>query len=1036
MGLATDRVHQVHEIYVGRKQFYDIFAGLAVKRIDDMVVEINDIIKACHDLIEKRFVKMDNKKVWFDRDVAGIYPMLDQFEMPYFNAYYCKNLVVTHLDINHDNPRIIYDANEIFLSYEAEGFRFVVPTPREASTTFVVNNINDKDNHPYMQGDQITFIKSHNQAFFASDATVTSSGLRYYYTYGGNSYNNNYNIALIPIYRLNGVDSSVMHTAQTVYEWMKNGLIPQGLNDNVKINYERLMSAAKILAQYLDWENDSETVIFFKDKFKADVLSGKFKEKIFEYDFNLNATVEAVLSGSKLFLDSPDNLKQDLLLTDQWRIDLQPYTDEQVTDIRKGHWELFDMLQTAANGTGDQEQAVVSLPEGVIWAARPPQMDVHMNGVCSIDFGTKSTVVACMEQDTLLQRIGTNSFNKAVTMRDYENPTCIELRDLDGFMEAYREQPGRPFTKWEQITVSHQAAAALLGEDLDSSVYYSVFSELKQWANQKGRRLMLRDRCKGKTCELSPYLELGEDELDPIEIYAYYLGLAINNMYNGIYLNYIMSFPVNYGKNVRDKLLASFRKGLFKSLPMSLQQDEEFIQENFSVYAGASEPAAYAMVALKELNLEPKTAGETTAYGVFDFGGGTTDFDFGIESLPENRRRYRFQIEQFGQGGDVHLGGENILNVLAYEVYKKNLAQMRDKDITIALPSGCTKIAGVEGLVLAEREATQMAYMNRKCIAEKMRPIWERHPGYEKIFDAPLKVKLYSSGTTTDSTCELNIVKEDIEGIIRQLIEGGVDNFFEAWKTAFKDKEEMPVQILLAGNSCLSPVVKEVFNERLDKMENGKLFTLNMPLGMNTATDESNNQDIKDEQDVEPDIIGETFVAENEESNSSNESEDVSEEEMNFNRRITGKTGVVFGLLRSRRGGRDVKVINHNEDVTGEMTFPFYIGEIGENDTFEVIISREVDYGEWQPFCYADVNEIEIYFTSKPAAVNNTLTRREINMVKCKFSEDEVSESDDVQVYIRKVSPDTIEYAVGTKEEFDSVDELPDKIYKKILQEH
>ena len=88
MGLATDRVHQVHEIYVGRKQFYDIFAGLAVKRIDNMVVEINDIIKACHDLIEKRFVKMDNKKVWFDRDVAGIYPMLDQFEMPYFNAYY------------------------------------------------------------------------------------------------------------------------------------------------------------------------------------------------------------------------------------------------------------------------------------------------------------------------------------------------------------------------------------------------------------------------------------------------------------------------------------------------------------------------------------------------------------------------------------------------------------------------------------------------------------------------------------------------------------------------------------------------------------------------------------------------------------------------------------------------------------------------------------------------------------------------------------------------------------------------------------
>lgn len=44
------------------------------------------------------------------------------------------------------------------------------------------------------------------------------------------------------------------------------------------------------------------------------------------------------------------------------------------------------------------------------------------------------------------------------------------------------------------------------------------------------------------------------------------------------------------------------------------------------------------------------------AYGVFDFGGGTTDFDFGIEYIPENRRR-NFVIEQFGLKGDVLLGG-------------------------------------------------------------------------------------------------------------------------------------------------------------------------------------------------------------------------------------------------------------------------------------------------------------------------------------------------------------------------------------------
>lgn len=42
---------------------------------------------------------------------------------------------------------------------------------------------------------------------------------------------------------------------------------------------------------------------------------------------------------------------------------------------------------------------------------------------------------------------------------------------------------------------------------------------------------------------------------DPIEIYAYYIGLYINNMFdsNGIYLNYILSFPVTYEKAIRDK---------------------------------------------------------------------------------------------------------------------------------------------------------------------------------------------------------------------------------------------------------------------------------------------------------------------------------------------------------------------------------------------------------------------------------------------------------------------------------------------------
>lgn len=71
-------------------------------------------------------------------------------------------------------------------------------------------------------------------------------------------------------------------------------------------------------------------------------------------------------------------------------------------------------------------------------------------------------------------------------------------------------------------------------------------------------------------------------------------------------------------------------------------------------------------------------------YSVFDFGGGTTDFDFGIYSEPTDRkdkRRFDYVIEHFGAGGDKFLGGENLLELLAFEVFKKNKKVLLEKGI-------------------------------------------------------------------------------------------------------------------------------------------------------------------------------------------------------------------------------------------------------------------------------------------------------------------------------------------------------------------
>ena len=188
-------------------------------------------------------------------------------------------------------------------------------------------------------------------------------------------------------------------------------------------------------------------------------------------------------------------------------------------------------------------------------------------------------------------RIGGRLLNKEVEIEDYENPTAIEFRDIANFFKDYNEKIGRPYTKWQDITVSHTAFSNLFNGNSEN--FDSIITEIKQWTANKNNEIVIIDK-KGKEILLPTYLELkenSEDYLDPIEIYAYYIGSYINTMRNGIYLEYYLSFPVTYEKIVREKILKSFEKGIKKSLPIQIQEDEKLMRK-FKVRHGSSEPAA------------------------------------------------------------------------------------------------------------------------------------------------------------------------------------------------------------------------------------------------------------------------------------------------------------------------------------------------------------------------------------------------------------------------------------------------------------
>ena len=146
----------------------------------------------------------------------------------------------------------------------------------------------------------------------------------------------------------------------------------------------------------------------------------------------------------------------------------------------------------------------------------------------------------------------------------------------------------------------------------------------------------------------------------------------------------------------------------------------------------------------------------------------------------------------------------------------------------------------------------------------------------------------------------------------------------------------------------------------------------------------------------------------------------------------TGKTGVAFGLIRCRKGGKDVKIINENVDDSGEMIFPYYLGDAGtDGKTFTVKIGREVDYGKWTYFTFADEPEFELYYTTAPRSLQGKMSTAQVSMIHCRIDDEDISDDEDAGIYIRKVSPNEIDYAVGCEDDF--TEEFAGKIYRQKL---
>lgn len=757
-------------------------------------------------------------------------------------------------------------------------------------------------------------------------------------------------------------------------------------------------------------------------------------EFIFRNSAIAGISTNDALPNIKLVNKSFREFTSNILSADEIRAGIEPYDCKCIEDVNLGNWELWQDENELRNN------AVIRLEKSVV--ARNPVSDIHENGIVGIDFGTKSTIVSYQDGNDInkLHRIGIGQLSKEAVASHYENPTVMEFISIDNFLNDYDSSDGRPLTKLEDLTVSHKAYNSMINSE-SSDEFYSFFYDIKQWCGDSSRykQVKIIDKTRAEYI-LPPYLEIKEGEFDPVEIYAYYLGLHINNMRNGIFMKYILSFPVSYQKAVKEKLLVSFTRGLRKSLPNAVLNDEEAM-ESFSITQGVSEPAAYAISALKAYNFIPKTEDEKIFYGIFDFGGGTTDFDFGMwrmASDERSERRYDYVISHFGAEGDQYLGGENLLELMAYEIFKANrqiLLKTKDSaGFSFFKPAECDDFPGSEVLISGSQEAKR----NTKQLVEKLRPLWEglSNPSTDKsdsdpdnsdgfvsvvlkptssiskmrskqdlnhgyivnpdctiLSDGYITVDLFDKNGDRKPGVQLSIenpqlgIHVDLIDILEKRIDRGVSNFFEAMKLTFTNNDTRQAEkyyIFLAGNSSKSPILKNAFKKHIEeinsdigKRENDTVtcFELFPPLGTEEAMAIQAQRGIQ----ADPNNL---FAP-------------------------TGKTGVALGLLEGRPGGT-IKVISETK-ASDEIKFKYYIGK-NKRNKFKVILGRNCSYGTWIDLeISADLPEFEIYYSTLPEVTTNDTAISDIAKKMCRLSDTD----DNGEIFIRAISPSTIEFCAS-----------------------
>lgn len=772
----------------------------------------------------------------------------------------------------------------------------------------------------------------------------------------------------------------------------------------------------------------------------------------------IEAFQKLVPQGSILFSTSSHfylNRKDYMLNADQYKlVDFTPcrlpeLKPAELSDPNAGGlWELYHP---------DASNEAALRAAGL--AARDPKLDVRTNRAVTIDFGTSSTVVAYRDesgQDHLL-RMGLPDFFAKPEPHHYENPTVLQCKNWGMFAKVWQTQSYRPALDWDWMLSSHEAATNLRDKINDFSVLSSMLPRIKQWAlrDEHDPRVLLSDPLghhmrlpllEHRTVVRNALLTVSEqDPFDPVELYAWYLGMNINRRVRGkdggLYLKYYMSFPVAYPKATKEKILASFTRGLLRSLPETLVRHYNEILNQFEVKELTSEPTAYATAALKQGEVELTSEG--VPYAVFDFGGGTSDFDYGLmrwANEDEDALGYESAIDALHNAGDNFLGGENLIDHMAYQCFRDNLELLRENRITFTAPMRAQRFAGSEAFL----RDTMPAQVNTLTLTSKLRRFM-----VEGEIDEELDLELFDEDNNKQR-CTLQINAAKLDELLFSKMRSGVELFLkELARVHDKFPEGAPIHILLAGNGSRSRHIQALFDQK------GQYWPqlIQAAFGCEVQQPDLHGQAQRIAQAISEDVgtVAHIWRRLNQASAPSvsevaaelgvddmlvlmvqRKGQQLSADVDSGNSALptfiihqplpmntaqpdapTTKTGVALGMLHLVPGG-GVKLNNHvlsqNE---GEAPFAWFVGR-GFQGKFTLALEPNVPYGQWAQVARAPEGGLAlIYYTASVRAKDGMgLKDPDLSLQRLSFA----NAPDGAKVWARAVGPNQIELVATDKD--------------------